>query len=278
MVHYSRTVTSSETSSSGAADPIGERARQAAALRAAHVPGAPLVLPNVWDAATARAVERAGFPVVATSSAAVAESLGYADGEDAPAEEMAAAIARIVRAVRVPVTADVERGYGLSPEHVAGLLIGAGAVGCNLEDSDPRTGSLVDADQHAEFLYAVRRAASAAGADLVINARIDTYLGRDVPAPDRLAETIRRAHLYIAAGADCVYPILAAAREDIAAITAGIDAPVNILMRPGVPSLNDLAVLGVARVSFGHGLHLAAQEGFARALGTIGGGGDPYAP
>jgi 2-methylisocitrate lyase-like PEP mutase family enzyme len=227
------------------------------------------VLPNVWDAASARAVAAAGFPAVATSSAAVALSLGYADGEATPVEEMLDAIARIVRAVDVPVTADVERGYGLPPAQLAERLLATGAVGGNLEDSDPRTKRLIDVDRHADFLAGVR---GAAGADLVINARVDAYI-RDVADP--LPVAIERGRRFLAAGADCVYPLGAAAEADIEAL---VDVgPVNILFTPDTPALPALAGLGVARVSFGDGIHEALAATHARMLAAIVAGTSPYA-
>ncbi|MEU6743910.1 isocitrate lyase/PEP mutase family protein [Streptosporangium sandarakinum] len=250
----------------------------AAALRALHVPGDPLVLPNAWDAASARIVAAAGFPAVATGSAAVASALGYDDGEAAPSAEMLAAIARIVRAVAVPVTADLERGYGLTPAELVERLAATGAVGCNLEDSDPRTGEMIDVAEQTAFLAAVRSAASAAGVDLVINARVDVHhRGSGSPA-ERLAEAVRRGREYLAAGADCVYPISVSEPADIGALAEGIGGPVNIMFRPGAPSLAELAGLGVARVSFGPGLHRAAQEHTARLVAAIREGRSPYGP
>jgi len=241
----------------------------AEALRALHRPGAPVVLPNAWDAASARAVAAAGFPAVATSSAAVALSLGYADGEATPVEEMLDAIARIARAVDVPVTADVERGYGLPPAQLAERLLAAGAVGCNLEDSDPRTKRLIDVDRHADFLAAVR---AAAGAALVVNARVDTYI-RDVADP--LPAAIERGRKFLAAGADCFYPLGASAEKDIQAL---VDlGPVNILFTPDTPDLPALAALGVARVSFGDGIHEALAATHAGMLAAIVAGRSPYA-
>ena len=152
-------------------------------LRSLHRPGAPLLLPNAWDVATARAVVAAGFPVVATTSAGVAETLGYDDHEGAPADEMLAAAARIARGVEVPVTVDAEAGYGMAPAELVAALRSAGAAGCNLEDTDHTTGSLRDPDRHAEWLNEVRRAASADGYGLVINARVDVFLGPSSPAP-----------------------------------------------------------------------------------------------
>ncbi|WP_433236516.1 isocitrate lyase/PEP mutase family protein [Streptosporangium sp. CA-135522] len=253
-------------------------AERAATIRALHVPGNPLVLPNVWDAASARAVEAAGFPVVATGSAAVASALGYDDGQATPVEEMLAAIARIVRAVGVPVTADLERGYGMEPAELVERLVATGAAGCNLEDSDPRTGEMVDAGEQAAFLSAVRAAASDAGTDLVINARVDTYL-RDVGTPaDRLAESVRRGRDYLRAGADCVYPILAFGAAEIGTLAGEIGGPINVMFRPGTPSLEELAALGVARVSYGPGLHRAVESYTARMAAAIRAGRSPYEP
>ncbi|GLX00050.1 isocitrate lyase/phosphoenolpyruvate mutase family protein [Microtetraspora sp. NBRC 16547] len=246
--------------------------KTAATLRALHVPGRPLVLPNVWDAASARMVAEAGFPAVATGSAAIAAVLGYEDGEGTPPGEMFAAIARIRRVVDVPVTADVERGYGLSPAELVERLAEAGAVGCNLEDSDPRTGALVDMEEQADFLASVREAAP----DLVVNARTDPYLSRHAdPLADPLAEAVRRGRRYLEAGADCVYPIRAHT-ADLGALVEEIGGPVNALCAPGSPSPAALTELGVARISFGHNLHLAAHRYAERMVSAIGAGLSPY--
>src|ERR1700760_2549272 len=136
-------------------------------LRSLHRPGAPLLLPNAWDVATARAVVAAGFPVVATTSGGVAGTLGYEDEEGAPADEMLAAASRIARSVEVPVTVDAEAGYGLEPAELVTALRSAGAAGCNLEDTDHAEGGLRDPGRHAEWLRAVREAAAADGYPLV---------------------------------------------------------------------------------------------------------------
>src|ERR687883_1145569 len=138
-------------------------------LRSLHRPGTPLLLPNVWDVATARAVVAAGFPVVATTSWGVAGTLGYEDHEGAPGDEMLAAAARIARGVEVPVTVDAEAGYGMEPAELVAALRRAGAAGCNLEDTDHAAGELRDADRHAEWLRTVREAASEDDYRLVIN-------------------------------------------------------------------------------------------------------------
>ena len=217
-------------------------------LRALHVPGTPLVLPNAWDASSARLVQEAGFPVVATSSAAIALALGSEDHEAMSAEDALAALTRIVGAVTVPVTADFEGGYGLAPDAIAYGLLGAGASGCNIEDTDHRgPGPLVDAATHAQRLAALR---AAAGDDLVINARVDTF-ARRVPNP--VDEAIERGKRYLDAGADCIYPILAADEADITRMVEALGV-VNVMLRPGSPTVARCAELGVARVSVGSGL------------------------
>jgi 2-methylisocitrate lyase-like PEP mutase family enzyme len=231
----------------------------AAALRALHVPGDPLVLPNAWDAGTARLVERAGFPAVATTSSGVADALGYADGEQTPLAEVLALVGRVTRAVAVPVTADMEAGFGLPGDQLAARVRAAGAVGLNLEDTDhPRKPALVDADRHAERIAAIKR-----GGDVVLNARVDVQL-RGGARADGLA----RARLYADAGADCVYPIGIASEEDIAAYVE-LGVPVNVLLAPPAPPLARLAALGVARVSLGGQLHEEAMVALLARLGTL---------
>ena len=256
-------------------DPLRGQAERAAALRALHRPGDPLVLPNVWDAGSARVVAGAGFPAVATGSAAVAAALGYPDGEGMPVAEALDAIARVVAAVAVPVTADLERGYGLRPAELVHRLAATGAVGVNLEDSRPGTGALVDPGEQAELLAGVRAAAGAAGLDLVVNARVDVYLHGTGGPDERLAEALRRARRYRAAGADCVYPIGLGEPDAIRALAA--EGPVNVLFRPGTPGLDELAALGVARISFGSGLHRAVQRYLGDLVAEVAAGRDPYA-
>src|SRR5919202_3365589 len=188
-------------------------------LRSLHRPGDPLLLPNAWDVATARAVVAAGFPVVATTSAGVAGALGYEDHQGAPAEEMLAAAARIARSVSVPVTVDAEAGYGLDPPALAEALRDAGAAGCNVEDTDHAAGELRDPAEQATWVAAVR----AADESLVINARVDSA---------DLAEAVDRATAYVEAGADCVYPIFLADAAAIEEFVHAVDAPVNALVRP----------------------------------------------
>src|SRR5690349_16876741 len=200
-------------------------------LRSLHRPGDPLVLPNAWDAATARAVAAAGFPAVATTSAAVAAALGYDDHEDAPAAEMLAAAARIARSVDVPVTVDAEAGYGMDPTELVAALRNAGAAGCNLEDSDYTAGRLRDPGEHTEWLRAVRQAADASRYPLVLNARVDMFLAGFVsgaaPGTQKrlIPEALRRAHAYLEAGADCVYPIALWEVDALREFAADVSAP-----------------------------------------------------
>jgi 2-methylisocitrate lyase-like PEP mutase family enzyme len=241
----------------------------AAALRAHHVPGRPLVLPNCWDAASARRFAAGGAPVAATSSLAVAEALGFEDGGRMPPAEVFAAVARIASAVEVPVTADLEAGYGLGAEELVAALLAAGAVGLNLEDSDhdAADGSLRSLEWQVERIAAVRAAARAAGVDVVLNARVDVHLDGTL---DRLDEGLARARAYREAGADCVYPIMVVDEPAIAAyvVAAGV---VNVIASPAAPPLPRLRSLGVARVSFGPRLwreSLAAAEAGWRGFVT----------
>ncbi|MEV6119107.1 isocitrate lyase/phosphoenolpyruvate mutase family protein [Streptomyces sp. NPDC052077] len=238
---------------SGAARPGGvARPDGAARFRALHhgrTPDDPLVLPGPWDAASARAFEEAGFPALATPSAGVAASLGYEDGST-PADEMFAAVARITRAVDVPVSADVEAGYGLAPAELVDRLLEAGAVGCNLEDSVG--GVLLEPGEQADRLAAVREAA---GDRLFLNARVDTFL-LGVADPDAALE---RAAAYVAAGADCVYP-LGAPPSALPVLRAGIEGPLNMAAMPDGPSPAELGGLGATRITFGPGLQRRAQE------------------
>jgi 2-methylisocitrate lyase-like PEP mutase family enzyme len=244
-------------------------------LRSLHRPGSPLLLPNAWDVMTARAVVAAGFPVVATSSGAVAAALGYEDHEGAPGDEMLAAAARIARGVEVPVTVDAEAGYGMEPAELVAALRSVGAAGCNLEDSDYTAGILRDPDRHAEWLSAVREAASADGYPLVIKARVDVFLGpllagagpgtQDALVP----EALRRANAYLEAGVDCVFPIVLWEADALRHFTSEVGGPVNVVRLPQAPSLAELAALGVARVSWGVLLYRGATARFEDELASL---------
>jgi 2-methylisocitrate lyase-like PEP mutase family enzyme len=244
-------------------------------LLALHRPGRPLVLPNVWDVASARAVEAAGFPVVATSSLALAEAHGHSDGEQLPVDELFQVLAEISAAVAVPVSADVERGYGLAPTELVQRLAASGVVGCNLEDSDPRTGELVDPYVQGELLADVRAASQRLGWDVVLNARVDAAMHGTGSAEDRLKECLLRAAVYDEAGADCVYPILLEPLSALEVFVGEVGLPVNAYWGAGMGDLARLGRLGLSRVSLGPGLYRADdRQAVLRALAT---GDDPWA-
>jgi 2-methylisocitrate lyase-like PEP mutase family enzyme len=236
---------------------IEEEKAQAVAFRAMHRGQKILLLPNVWDVASARIVEEAGYGAIATTSAGIAFSLGYPDGQKISRAEMLARIARIARAVKVPVTADVEAGYGDKPEdagRTAREVIDAGAVGMNLEDGRDDPGNpLVELPLQLEKIHAVRETALKSGVLLVLNARTDVYLAQ-VGAPEkRYDEMLRRLLAYRDAGADCVFAPGVRDTETIARLVKDVQCPLNILAGAGSPPVPELEKLGVARVSLGSG-------------------------
>ena len=214
-------------------------------LLALHVPGNPLVLVNAWDVASACEVEAAGSAAVATSSAAFAASMGAADANTMPVDTVFDFVRRVVDAVHVPVTVDLEGGYGLAPVDLVGRLVDAGAVGCNLEDSDHAAGGLLDPQRHAAYLAEVR---AAAGDGVVVNARVDTLIRQ--PGDGALDDVVRRAKLYLEAGADCVYPIGLFDPTVVRDVVAAVDAPVNANLHP-TTTVGALAGAGAARISIG---------------------------
>jgi len=244
-------------------------------FRSLHVPGDPLLLPNAWDASTAKAIEAAGFPAVATTSAGVAASLGYEDHEKAPRDEMLAAAGRICRSVEVPVTVDAEAGYGMEPAELVGALKAIGAVGCNLEDTHHASGELRDPAEHASWLRRVRDASGDDGYGLVINARIDVFLAalasgaHDAKQSDLVPDALGRAEAYLEAGADCVFPIVLWQADAVQSFVSQAPGPVNILAIPPAPSIDELAEMGVARVSYGGLLHHELMERFGEMLASL---------
>ena len=231
----------------------------------------PLILPNAWDAASARVIELAGAPAIATTSAGVAWSHGRGDGQKLRREEMIQAIRYVTQAVAVPVTADIEGGYGNGTvedvEETVRALVALGVVGINLEDSPGHEGEVLLApDAQAERIRAARGAALAAGGDLVINARTDVFLFQ-VGAPEtRFAAAVQRANLYRAAGADCLFVPGVIDVDTIAELVRAIDGPLNILAGDaGAPSAPQLGRLGVARVSVGSAIAQAALATTRRA-------------
>ena len=243
-------------------------------LRRLHGGTRLLVLPNAWDVGSARVLAAHGAPAIATSSAGVAYALGYPDGERIARAEMLDMVRRIAAAVAVPVTADVEAGYGATAadavETAAGVLA-AGAVGLNLEDATD--GRLLPLDPQVERVAAIRRVAEASGVPLVVNARTDAAAAADLPPEERLAEAVRRANAYLAAGADCAFVPFVTERDAIARLAREVRGPLNVLGTPASPSLEELARLGVRRVSFGSGIARAAYgraRRIARELSSTG--------
>ncbi|PYQ09102.1 MAG: 3-methyl-2-oxobutanoate hydroxymethyltransferase [Acidobacteria bacterium] len=245
-------------------------------LRRLHQGPRILVLPNVWDVVTARIVEAAGFSALATTSAGVAFALGYPDGERISRAEMVAAVRRIAARVRVPVTADMEAGYGRTPQAAAETareVIAAGAVGMNLEDAPADGDGLFDVALQAERVRAARESAEAAGVPLVINARTDVFLA-SIGAPEtRLSHAVRRLNAYRAAGADCLFAPGVTDRATIATLVREVGGPLNVLAGPGCPPVPELEALGVRRLSLGSGVMRATLGLVRRIAGELQGPG-----
>jgi 2-methylisocitrate lyase-like PEP mutase family enzyme len=248
---------------------IETQAAKAEAFRAMHRGSKILLLPNAWDVASARVFEEAGIGAIATTSAGVAFTLGYPDGEKISRNEMLAVVARIAAAVKVPVTADVEAGYGNRPEDAAETargVIEAGAVGMNLEDGTGHPQHpLTDLTLQLEKIAAVRQTGAKLGVPLVLNARTDVYL-RDVgPVERRNVEAVKRLAAFRVAGADCLFAPGVRDSETIGLLVRELKYPVNILAGPGSPSISELEKLCVARVSLGSG-PMRATLGLARRI------------
>jgi len=244
--------------------------RKAEELRKLHGGPRTLVLPNAWDAASARVLEELGYPAIATTSAGVAFALGYSDGQRISRDEMLDIVARIARAVLVPVTADMESGYGTTPAEMADTakaIIRAGAVGLNLEDVTGDTeGSQVDIALQQEKIRTIREVSASLGVSLVINARTDVYLMPIGPAATRFERTVERLRAYHAAGADCVFAPGVSDRALIEKLVKAVGAPLNILVTPGCPPIPELQKLGVARASIGSGV-MRTTLGLVRRIG-----------
>jgi 2-methylisocitrate lyase-like PEP mutase family enzyme len=234
-----------------------EQRRRAESLLAQHNAPPILVLPNAWDAATARLYELEGFTAIGTTSGGIAAAFGYPDGQRISLNEMADAVRRIVACVDIPVSGDMEAGYATSPDGVADsarTFLEAGAVGINLEDgSCDASAPLLDESLQVEKIRAIREAAVSAGIPLVINARTDVYICADEDPATRLRHAVKRANAYRVAGADCIFvpDVGALDRETIARLVNEIDAPINVIAGDTTPSLSELEEIGVARVSFG---------------------------
>jgi len=237
---------------------------KAEAFRAMHDRSKILVLPNAWDPMSARVIEEAGARAIATTSAGVAFSVGYPDGEAMPRDEMVAAIARIARVVTVPVSADIESGFAHDAREVAETVrrvIDAGAVGINLEDAiHGGPPALYDLETAVDRVRAAREAANSAGVPIVINARTDVYL-LSIGEPDaRFDHAVRRANAYRKAGADCLFVPRIGRPADIERIVGALEGPLNLLAFPAIPTVTELERLGVARLSVGTWPTLAAMS------------------
>jgi 2-methylisocitrate lyase-like PEP mutase family enzyme len=236
-------------------------------LKALHHGEKPLVLPNAWDIGTAIIAAEEGFPAIATTSAGVAFALGLPDGEAITLDEMAAVVGAIANRVNVPVTADMEAGYGDRPENCADTVratISAGAVGLNLEDGiDHVAGSVYDFDLAVERIQAAREAADQTGIPIVINARTDVYFSGTLSPEEKLIETVRRCNAFLEAGADCAFVIGPGVTKNIPDLVKEIDGPLNIVAGFGGYTVNDLAELGVSRISLG-GMLSRATLGYYR--------------
>ncbi len=250
--------------------PASSSARKADLLRSLHADGGMLLLPNVWDPIGARVLEANGYRAVATTSAGIAMSLGYEDGQRVRRATVLEVLGRIASSVDVPVTADIERGFGESLEELQDTIaqvIAAGAVGINLEDGLADKAGLRPVDEQCARIAAVRDAGAQAGVPLVINARTDSYLLRETRnADERLEESATRAAAYTEAGADCIYPIGPGDAATVRALRGRIRGPLNILGGPDAAPLSDLRAIGVQRVSFGSYLFRAALGSFTSSV------------
>lgn len=249
---------------------IRTQVQKAEELRKLHHGPRTLVLPNVWDVASARVVEELGYPAVATSSAGVAFALGYPDGQRVSRDAMLEVVARIARSVRVPVTADMEAGYGTTVEDMAETakaLVAAGAVGLNLEDVTGDTeSSQVETELQVRKIRMIREVSAKLGVPLVINARTDIYLMPIGPEATRFERTVERLRAYRDATADCLFAPGLSDRGTIEKLVKAVAAPLNILASAGCPTLTELEKIGVARVSVGSGM-MRATLGLVRRIG-----------
>lgn len=235
----------------------------------------PLLLANAWDVASARNVEMAGFDFIATSSRAIAAVLGEADDDTSDPDVIFDWIERIARAVVVPVTVDLQAGLRLGATELIERTLAAGAVGCNIEDSDHRhKGQLLDRQRQAEHLHEVRQAADSLGVHVVINARIDTFLTDYSDATSALDETVDRGQLYLQAGADCVYPFAVVSMAHVQSLVDRFPGAVNITARRGGLRISELRGAGVRRISLASGIQKLMNERHLNALKVLADGGD----
>jgi 2-methylisocitrate lyase-like PEP mutase family enzyme len=241
-----------------------DQAGKAEQFQALHIPGKPLILFNIWDAGSARAVTAAGAQALATGSWSVAHANGYDDGEALPLDAVIENLRRIVTATALPVTVDLESGYGETPSQVGETVakaIRAGAIGCNIEDSYPKDGSLRPIAEQVERLRAARHAADAAKVRFFINARTDVFFQRDDGHDDAMADAaLERGRAYAQAGGSGLFVPGLADIALIKRVAAASPLPVNIMVGSKTPPVSELAANGVARVSHGPGPYLLAMK------------------
>ena len=248
---------------------VQAQALKAEQLRKLHSGPKMLVLPNAWDIASARIIEDLGFPAIATTSAGIAATLGYPDGQKISRDEMLGVVARIAKAVHPPVTADVEAGYGVTVDDMTQTVkavVAAGAVGINLEDvTSSDESSQVDLALQLDKIRAIRKATESLGVPLVLNARTDIYLIPIGPPESRFERTVERLRAYREAGADCLFAPGLRDAETIAKLVRALNGPLNILITTGAPTLRELEKMGVARASAGSGV-MRATLGLTRRI------------
>jgi 2-methylisocitrate lyase-like PEP mutase family enzyme len=246
---------------------------RAVQFREMHFGPSMLLLPNAWDAASARIFEQTGFRAIATTSSGVAAALGYPDGQRISRDMMVEVVERMTRVVECPITVDIESGFGDTIEEVLETIkavIAAGAVGINVEDSaKQQEKSLVDVSFQVELLKAIQETARSMDVPLVVNARIDVFLLAIGDPTRRFEEALRRGNAYRQAGADCIFPIGLSDARTIADLVQAINGPINILVGSTTPSIVELAQLGVARVSFGSGMMRAVLARLRRIANEL---------
>ena len=249
------------------------RTKKARTLLSLHSNGKLLILPNVWDVAGARILQAKGFPAIATASAAVSASLGYRDGERIKRSTMIGILSRIAQSVAVPVTADIESGYGKTLSALSEtvrMVLDSGVVGINIEDSIEEGGPLRPVDAQCERINKVREVADAYGVHLVINARVDTFLSSSFNTrKERIEEAVLRARAYVDAGADCIYPVGPGDLKTWKELRGRIGVPLNILASPKAISLNSMQKLGINRVSFGPFIFRSTLGKFATIVDSL---------
>lgn len=239
-------------------DVLKQRAEQLLRL---HQPGNPVVLPTVWDAWSARLAVDAGFEALTVGSHPVADSIGKPDNEGMTFDDLTTRVAQITAAVDVPVSVDIESGYGLPPARLIDGLLSVGGVGCNIEDTVHSEGKrLRSADEHAELVGALRAAADAAGVHVVVNARTDLFLRKDGDDSDRVERAIARLRLAAEAGADVLYPVGFHDPDTLRTLCAELPLPVNAIAAPDQADPASYGPLGVGRISFGPKFQAALGE------------------